>query len=130
MTAIVLCIEGVPVSQKNEKQIMRNRKTGKPFIGTRDKVRVWKASAVSQLKLQWQSRAPLEGNLRADICIYQGARQAIDADNVLSSVLDALEQARIVNNDYQFSDGSWRRYRDRDRPRVEVSVAQINSGKM
>lgn len=118
-------ILGVPVSQKNRKQIMRNRKTGKSFIGTEKAVRNWKMFAVQQLKRQWSYPGPMTGEIRADILIFQGSHQSIDADNVLGGVFDAIEKAGIIKNDYQFVEGSWRRDRDRERPRVEVQLTPV-----
>lgn len=123
--ALHFTVVGVPVSQKNQKKIMRNKRTGKVWIGTEMKMLNWKKAAVRQLQKQYTLAGPLAGEVRADVLIFQGKKQAIDSDNVLGSLFDALEAAGILKNDYQLSEGSWRRDRDRERPRVEVQLRPI-----
>lgn len=121
MRPLHLTIEGVPVSQKNNKRILRNRRTGKRFIGSSTKVLSWKADAIRQLKRQW--RGPkLIGVVHVHLLIFQGKGQSIDADNAMSSAFDAMEKAGVVRNDYQFATGSWERCRDWGRPRIEIQL--------
>lgn len=120
-----LTIDGLPVSQKNKRPILRNRATGKPFIGTATNVRQWKTSAVRQLKQQWAGADKLEGDIQIHLAIYQGKRQALDADNAIAGAFDALQKAKVIRNDYQLAQGSWARWRDRDRPRIEITLTPV-----
>lgn len=116
-----LIIEGVPKSQKNNKRILKNQLTGKRFIGSSTASLNWRDSAIIQLRRQWRDK-PLVGNIHAHLLICQGPGQSIDADNAVTSALDAMEKAGVVKNDYQFDRGSWERIRDRDRPRIEITL--------
>lgn len=117
-----LIMRGKPVSSKNRRPIHRNRATGKPFVGKSVELRQWFTRAIRELRLAWRAHDKLKGDLHIAIEIYQGRGQSIDADNVINGAFDALQKAGVVGNDYQFSQGSWARGRDRDDPRVEVTL--------
>ncbi len=125
-------IEGRPVSQKNAKKIGVNRKTGKRFPLSRKNVLDYKGAAILQLRSQWNqmhgygSREPITRYLEASGIVFQGGGQAIDLGNSLEAVFDSLEKAKIIKNDYQIAAyGRWRRLRDPDRPRIEITLTPM-----
>jgi len=63
---------------------------------------------------------PAEGPVRVHVDIYY--RRAVDADNVLKPVHDAL-QGYAYLNDAQIVAGSYTRQQDKRNPRVEVTIS-------
>lgn len=120
-----LVIEGAPISWKNAKEPARNKRTGKTFIKTRDDAKAWMESATMQLRHQWRRTPTTNRDIKAHFDIYQAKGQSVDADNAMSGAFDALQHAGIISNDYQLSEGSWRRTRDRERPRIEITIEEL-----
>jgi len=121
-------IQGKPQVQKNNKQIIwtKDKRTGqqRPCIVDNAKVARWRKSAVQQLTVQWSGRLPIVGNLAAVLTAYIGKAQRPDVDNLAAGPLDALEKAKIVANDYQFTCVTVLRRRDYDNPRVEILICK------
>lgn len=112
-----LVILGKPVSSKNNKGV--DTRTGRVF--TPAPVRAWKTSAVRQLKTQWRA-PPILGAVSVDFQVYQGPGQSLDLDNAFAGAMDALQGAGVIKNDYQITRLSAERHRDRDAPRIEITI--------
>lgn len=120
----MITITGVVPSLKNSKQLFINKRTGKHFITSSDKVKVWNETALWQLK----SVKPVKGYPVAMYCtFYMKDSRRRDLDNCLSSVLDILVKAEVIEDD------SWMYIprivltaeKDKDNPRVEMLFEPI-----
>lgn len=116
-------ILGEPPVKKNGMQIVRRGK--KPFLLPSKAYRSWKDGAVLQLKAQHRDD-PIEGELQATFTFYVGARRKPDLSNLYEAPQDAMEDAGIISNDYFIvsHDGS-RRRRDRENPRIEITLEKL-----
>lgn len=73
-----------------------NRRTGRPFISSNDRVKSWQASAQLELIAQnWR----VSGPVKAYYHFYVGDNRGRDLDNMIASVNDALQLAGVIEND-------------------------------
>ncbi len=116
-----LVIVGPPRTKKTSQRIVRNRKTGKPFVIGSDKTRAWANTATLQLKSQWH-REPLSCSVAVKATFYR-VRRTGDLTNFAQSLGDVLQGTVIVNDRQIVSwDGSRLEW-DKKRPRVEVEIS-------
>lgn len=114
------CVVGRPVSGTNSQQIVR--------VGSRRMVlkskaqREWRADAVAQLCQQRGVRRPIAGPCAITLHIYRQRNQG-DVDNYAKGVLDALQDARILDDDKHVTELHLYRHTDPARPRVEITIA-------
>ena len=122
MQPVKLVILGKPVSQKNDKRIVRSG--NRTFIASSKKVLTWKSDAVRQLEEQWAGRQCIDGGieLSVDVISYLGKRQRTDVDNLAAGPLDSLEKAGIIANDYWIKKLLCERLKDDSNPRVEITI--------
>jgi hypothetical protein len=115
-------ILGTPATKKNSRRVFRNRRTGAMVLAQSAQACAWEQSAALQLAARWH-RPPLTCEVSMAAVIYR-ERNTGDLLNFLANVSDALELARIVENDRLVTglDGC-RLDIDRLRPRVEVTVS-------
>ena len=120
-------ILGPPVTKKNSARIVRNRKTGVPFLLQSKPHEKWVKSAVDQLLGQRREHA-LTVPVTMAAKVYR-AKRIGDLGNYLAAVCDALEEAGIVANDrlIQSFDGS-RLLHDKENPRVEIQIEPMEVG--
>ncbi len=85
----------------------------------------WTKSAIVQLRSQWKW-SPIERPVSLNAQIFR-ERNVGDLGNYLAAICDALESAGVVINDkwIQSFDGS-RLSLDRDNPRVEIVLSEMN----
>lgn len=119
------CIWGKPTTKKNSMRIVRNKKTGLPFIMQSSQQKSWARAAVMQLRTQFtEFGAPcaITEPVNMSAIVYR-ERATGDLLNYLAAVSDALEAAGVIVNDKQVVslDGS-RLDKDAKRPRVEVEL--------
>jgi len=120
-----LVISGQVPSQKNSKQILINRKTGKPFIASNDRVKQWQQSAQLQLKRQFKGFKVVDYPIAITIVVYNKDERRRDLDNCLSSVCDSLVAAGVIEDDDTKHISQWCvEYGgiDRDNPRAEIFI--------
>lgn len=119
-------ILGVPQVKKNSRQLVVRK--GRPISLPGKPYREWAQTALLQLRSQWMGQAPIPRTtwLNAAIVSYQAKGQACDASNLYQGPEDVLQEARIIENDYQIvsHDGS-RRLRDAANPRVEITLTEV-----
>lgn len=95
-SSITLVLTGQTPSQKNSKQILTNRRTGRPFISSNERVKAWQASAQAELIAQnWR----VTGKVRVYYHFYVKDNVRRDLDNMIASVNDALQAAGVVEDD-------------------------------
>lgn len=96
---MLLTIEGNVPSQKNRKIISQNRSTGRPFLRSAPAVKEWQASAAVQLQVQWRGLKITGYPISLVVVVYFDSLRRRDLDNALSSVMDALVAAGIIEDD-------------------------------
>lgn len=120
-SGITLVINGQTPSQKNSKNILVNRKTGRPFISSNERVKSWQASAKLELTAQnWR----VTGRVKAYYHFYVKDNVRRDLDNMIASVNDALQAAGVVEDDcwQVLSIGGAHAEIDRDDPRAVITL--------
>lgn len=94
-----LLINGNTPSQKNRKIISMNRATGRPFLRTAPAEKEWRAKAAQELKLQFRGYQVTEYPINLAVVLYFSDLRRRDLDNALSSIMDALVDAEIIEDD-------------------------------
>ena len=122
-------IPGNPITKKNSPRILHNKKTGKPFVAPSAASQRWQRDAAIAILRQrrragWTRPFDVPVNMKA--LIYRKNDGPGDLDNYAAAICDALQAAGIVTNDrlVRGHDGS-RLLIDRDNPRVEVTVTEL-----
>lgn len=129
---IKIIIPGAPVTKKNSQRILKNFKTGKPFIAPSEVYERYEQAAGAHLYPKPQY--PLDGaygafNLR---CVYyMPTHRRVDLANLLEATTDVLVKHRILADDNSNivggHDGSRVLY-DKSHPRVEIEITEMRDG--
>lgn len=94
-----LTISGNTPAQKNRKIISVNRATGKPFLRTAPAEKEWRAKAVLELKSQFRGYKVTDYPINVSIVVYFDSKRRRDLDNCVSSIMDAMVEAEIIEDD-------------------------------
>lgn len=97
-----ITIKGQTPSQKNGKQIVKNRTTGNMFIMSNNRVKTWQADAIEQLA---SFPCKFSGRVQIDYMFYVKDKVQRDLDNMIASVNDVLQ---VANADYAMQRGKMR----------------------
>jgi len=92
---IEIFLSQVPVPKSNR---YIRRKGGKVFKPPR--VKNWEVRALWEIREQY-SGEPLEGKLSMEVILILPNNRKRDIDNILKSLWDVLEKARVIKNDNQ-----------------------------
>ena len=84
-------------AQKNDKQVVYNKRTGKPFIMSSQKIKEWQLQ--TKLQLVQQRVELITGPVKIDISIINKDKRKRDLDNQLSSILDLLKNNGVIEDD-------------------------------
>lgn len=132
-------IDGPPASWKNSMGIVlhRPRDPGKgcrcPHCGKRvmatpihsRAAREWMESAVPQLEAQWRHVAiPKSYGLELRLAVFFPTRRFADCTSIIDAVQDALQEAKVVENDIAIEPMGCGRFVDRRRPRIEATLSR------
>jgi Holliday junction resolvase RusA-like endonuclease len=120
-----MIIMGNVPSKKNSKRIVTNRSTGKPFIISSKIHEGWHSIAIPEMKRQSQSFKITEYPISIRITFYWKDLRRHDLDNGVATILDALKDAGIIEDDYyKYIDRIEAIYGGLDRinPRCEISI--------
>lgn len=139
-----IVISGQTPSQKNNKQIYTNRKTGKNFISSSDIVKSWQQLALAELRQE--KRRFNRGRIQIDYMFYVVDDTQRDLDNMIASVNDVLQQANALmtlkNGKPKILKGTgiiygdhWQKLRigsadaeiDRQNPRAEMIITELGA---
>lgn len=142
MSQNIIVISGQTPSQKNSKQILTNRRTGRNFISSNDIVKSWQHSALTELRSE--TRRFNKGRIQIDYMFYVKDDAQRDLDNMIASVNDVLQQANALmtlkNGKPKMLKGTgiiygdhWQKLRigsadaeiDRDNPRAEITITEL-----
>jgi len=117
-------IQGKPISINAARAAVKVK--GKLRLITTSVARKWKNAAIWELKAQRGTTPTITGPCQVTITLYMPTR-AGDADNYVKLVLDAIQSAKIIANDKQVDTLTVSKQVDKDRPRVELSIATRNA---
>lgn len=118
-----LVIHGNVKSKKNNKRVMYNKKTGKPFIMTEKKTDDYIKNAIEQLKEQFNGLKITEYPIAVQMVFYYQTKHRKDIDNSATTILDCMKEAGVIEDDdvqhvnelYSYFGGY-----DKEDPRVEI----------
>lgn len=126
MAEIKYVIKIPPITKKNSQQIMKNSKTGRPFIMPSKKYKEYERDAAWFLTPR--PPRPIECSLNIKCLFYLPTRRRTDITNLLEAVDDLLVSAGIIADDHYGivtgHDGS-RCFWDKDNPRTEIIITKI-----
>lgn len=117
-------VSGDLATKKNSPRIVRNRRTGKPFLLPSKAATTWQTKAAWWLKSQWQGLPPIDFGVHVRALFYR-QRNVGDLCNYIAITADALEEAQVLQNDRLILswDGS-RLGLDREVPRVRIELLE------
>ena len=119
MTPLTFTILGEPVSMKNSRRILRNRKTGKPFSAKSSAAAKYARDALLQIpQLPPYQLVFFHGPVSFTATLfYKDARKDLDAELIID-----LLQGRVILNDRQVVEKHLFRKIDKLNPRAVVTV--------
>lgn len=94
-----MTLSGNVPSQKNRKIISVNRATGARFLRSAPAVKEWQEQAIMMLKLQFKGLKTTDYPINISMVFYFGDNRRRDLDNALSTVMDALVAAEVIEDD-------------------------------
>lgn len=113
-----------PITKKNHQRILKNFKTGKPFVAPSAEYKAYEAQALWFIPKGRCIDYPV--NVRC--LFYMPTRRRCDLTNLLESIDDIMVKAGLLKDDsYNIivgHDGSRVLY-DKDKPRTEVYITEI-----
>lgn len=126
MKELKITIPGQTPSKKNNKRIVYNKKTKKPFIITSKNAMDWDNES-QWILLKYAVGGPFENKVELSAVFYVKDKRRRDLDNMLTSCQDALVKAGILKDD------SWTNLRiasldaelDKENPRAEIFLKEI-----
>jgi Holliday junction resolvase RusA-like endonuclease len=115
---------GTLPSMKNQRRIVTNRRTGKPFSIKSKVAEAYETSFLHQIRHK-AAQEPLSGDLSIKVRVwYPTKRNDLD----IEFLKDLLQKGNIVENDRQFvHQEAWKGI-DRENPRVIFTIYQAKAG--
>lgn len=94
-----LIVHGNVKAKKNNKRVMYNAKTHKPFIMTDKTTTDYINDAIKQLKEQFEGYKITEYPIVVQMTMYYPTKHRKDLDNSMSTILDCMKTAGIIEDD-------------------------------
>ena len=114
-----------PITKKNHQRILKNFKTGKPFVAPSEQYKQYESQALWFIPKGEHIDYPV--NIKC--LFYMPTRRRCDLTNLLESIDDIMVKAGLLEDDsYHIivgHDGSRVLY-DKDKPRTEVEITPIS----
>lgn len=118
-----LVVKGNVKAKKNNKRVMYNKATGKPFIMTDKSTDEYIKDAIKQLKEQFEHYKIVNYPITVQMVFYYPTKHRKDMDNSMTTILDCMKSAGVIEDDdvthvnelYSYFGGY-----DKDDPRVEI----------
>lgn len=116
-----------PISKKNSQQIMVNKATGRPFIMPSKKYKEYEQQALWFIP----KNIFIDYPVNVKCLFYMPTHRKCDLTNMLEAIDDVMVKAGLLADDnftiIEGHDGSRILY-DKEDPRTEVYIEQINKG--
>lgn len=113
----------LPVTKKNSQQILRNSKTGRPFIVPSKQYKDYERASV--LFLRPLPDKPIDYPVNVKCVFYMPTRRRVDLVNLQEAALDVLVLAGVLSDDnaavVASMDGSRVLY-DKKNPHTEIEI--------
>ena len=104
MKSLILTVRGNIPSLKNNKRILTNRATGKPFVASSVDAKKWMRDHVLIFRAERNAQIGMERFTKCAVSIrcYDESKRRYDLDNRISTILDTLTQAGVIVDDDRF----------------------------
>jgi len=124
-----ITFKGNPATKKNSQRIMKNSKTGAPFISPSAKYKAYENECLwsihKQAAMLRRSGKPIKQKVNVCVAYFMESRRRVDLVNLLEATLDILVSGGILADDcadiVAGTDGS-AVYYDSERPRAEIYI--------
>ena len=117
-----------PVTKKNQQQIFKNSRTGKPFITQSKRYKEYEKNCLELLKWLYRGKT-IDYPVNIKAIYYRKTKHTVDISNLHSAMNDVLVKAKVIEDDsYKIVvglDGSRVRF-DRDNPRTEIEITRVD----
>ncbi|SFH68960.1 RusA family crossover junction endodeoxyribonuclease [Pisciglobus halotolerans] len=121
-----LTIIGKPITKKNSQRILRNRRTGKPFVAPSAQYERYKKDFIIQA-MSAKPKEPINNPVCITALYYMPDKRRVDITNLMNATHDLLQDSAIIADDsskiVKSVDGS-RVLLDRENPRVEILIKE------
>jgi len=119
---IELHIAGEPGRKSNSRRILKNPKTGKPFVVKSKKALQWTKNALRQITGDKQLEA---GSRERPLCISFCVRYASYRPDLSTElILDMLQKARVISDDRWVFEKHEYKEIDPDNPGVDIVIEE------
>lgn len=128
MGVVELVIPGRPITKKNHQRIITNRRTGRPQVIQSKDYEAYEQACLWALK---KYRVHFSGPVKLTARYWMPDRRSWpDLVGLLQATCDILEKAGIIEDDRNVVsvDGSEIAGIDRENPRVEIKIWQVEGG--
>lgn len=124
---IKFTIPVVPRTKKNSQRILRNQKTGRPFVMQSKQYIEYENACLLSINARYRVKIDYPVNLCATF--FMPSKRRVDLVNLLEALQDALVKANVLADDnskiVKSVDGSRVLY-DKEHPRTEVIISEAN----
>lgn len=121
---ITFTVPGNPIPKARPRVTIRPGQ--KPVAYTPARTKGWEALVADAARLAMGGREPVKGPVELTLRFYRQDARRVDGDNLTKAAMDAL-QGRVFENDDQVVACHWYKDLDRERPRVEVRVRELDT---
>lgn len=124
-----ITIPGRPITKKNGSVILYNRKTKKLFVRPSDQFLKYQEGAGWRLKGKGKK---LDGRYNLKCVYYMNTRQRVDLCNLMAATCDILVHYGVLtddNSDIVVSHDGSRVLYDKDNPRAEITITELEGMK-
>lgn len=125
MQEIKFTVDLTPVSKKNHQRILKNRRTGKPFVAPSEQYKQYESYALWFIP---KVQKPIDYPVNVKCLFYMPTKRVCDLPNMLNSIDDIMVKAGLLKDDnYKIiagHDGSRVLY-SKEMPRTEVTITRM-----
>lgn len=118
---------GNPRTKKNGSRIVKNPKTGIPFVIPSKQYKDYEGECIRQIGV---NNTPIDTPVNVQCIYYMQTRRKVDISNLNSSIHDILVKANVLADDNRDivagTDGS-RVFYDKDNPRAEIIITDMEN---
>lgn len=94
-----LIVTGNVKAKKNNKRVVYNKRTNKPFIMTERATNDYMTEAIKQLKEQFEGKEITQYPVSVQMVFYYPTKHRKDIDNSATTILDCMKAAGVIEDD-------------------------------